>query len=84
MANYDQMSKDELVSEIECLHARLDEANAANVAKEVFLSNMSHDIRTPMNAILGMAALAQKHIDGKTASPMRWAKYRRQAGICWS
>ncbi|MCR4622918.1 MAG: response regulator [Clostridiales bacterium] len=66
MADYDHMSKDELVAEIERLHARLDEANAANVAKEVFLSNMSHDIRTPMNAILGMAALAQKHIDEKT------------------
>ena len=64
--NYGQMSREELLEEISRLHGRLEEANAANVAKEVFLSNMSHDIRTPMNAILGMAALAQKHIDEKS------------------
>ncbi len=44
---------------------KLSEANAANVAKETFLSNMSHDIRTPMNAIVGMTALAKKYIDEK-------------------
>ena len=32
-------------------------------AKDVFLSNMSHDIRTPMNAIVGMTALAKMHLD---------------------
>lgn len=35
-------------------------AESANKAKSVFLNNMSHDIRTPMNAILGFADLAQK------------------------
>ncbi len=44
---------------------KLQEAQEANRAKEVFLSNMSHDIRTPMNAIVGMTALAKKHIDEK-------------------
>lgn len=35
----------------------------ANRAKSEFLSNMSHDIRTPMNAIVGMTAIATKNID---------------------
>lgn len=39
------------------------EADAASKAKSAFLSNMSHDIRTPMNAIIGMTALAAKHTD---------------------
>ncbi|WP_455649705.1 response regulator [Enterocloster citroniae] len=37
-------------------------AESANAAKSRFLSNMSHDIRTPMNAILGMTRLAMDHI----------------------
>jgi signal transduction histidine kinase/ActR/RegA family two-component response regulator len=40
-------------------------AEAANHAKSDFLSNMSHDIRTPMNAILGMTNIAVTHIDDK-------------------
>ena len=39
------------------------QANRANKAKSTFLSNMSHDIRTPMNAIVGFTALAIAHID---------------------
>ncbi len=38
-------------------------AEAANKAKSTFLFNMSHDIRTPMNAILGYADLARSHMD---------------------
>lgn len=38
-------------------------AEAANYAKSDFLSKMSHDIRTPMNAIIGMTAIAGAHID---------------------
>lgn len=38
-------------------------AEAANQAKSDFLSHMSHDIRTPMNAIMGMTALAALHVD---------------------
>ena len=51
--------------EIEDLRKQLEEAKNENKAKEVFLSNMSHDIRTPMNAIIGMTALAKKYIDEK-------------------
>lgn len=54
-----------LEAEKEKLEIKLREAMDANAAKETFLSNMSHDIRTPMNAIIGMTALAQKHIDEK-------------------
>ncbi|MFR2011987.1 MAG: sensor histidine kinase, partial [Christensenellales bacterium] len=40
-------------------------ANRANHSKTEFLSNMSHDIRTPMNAIVGMTAIAGTNIDDK-------------------
>ncbi|MGN0690253.1 MAG: response regulator [Oscillospiraceae bacterium] len=42
-----------------------EDAEAANKAKSAFLFNMSHDIRTPMNAIMGFSAMAQKHIDDR-------------------
>ena len=41
------------------------QANRASKAKTAFLSNMSHDIRTPMNAIIGFTALALTHIEQK-------------------
>ena len=47
------------------LEDALSQANRANKAKSTFLSNMSHDIRTPMNAIIGFTALAITHIDKK-------------------
>ncbi len=47
------------------LEDALMQANRASKAKSVFLSNMSHDIRTPMNAIVGFTALAITHIDHK-------------------
>ncbi len=40
----------------------LEKANQAIAAKDTFLSNMSYDMRTPMNAIFGFAALARKHL----------------------
>lgn len=47
------------------LENALSQANRANRAKSTFLSNMSHDIRTPMNAIIGFTSLALTHIDNK-------------------
>lgn len=46
----------------EVVEKALVQAENANRAKSRFLSNMSHDIRTPMNAILGFTSLAQRHI----------------------
>ena len=45
------------------LEDALMQANQASRAKSVFLSHMSHDIRTPMNAIIGFTALAITHIE---------------------
>ena len=45
------------------LQAAAAEAAAANKAKTDFLSTMSHDIRTPMNAIIGLTTIAEKNID---------------------
>ncbi len=42
-----------------------DSATHANASKSEFLSRMSHDIRTPMNAIIGMTAIAGTHLDDK-------------------
>ncbi len=47
------------------LENALDQAEQSGRAKTAFLSNLSHDIRTPMNAILGYAHLAQFNIDDK-------------------
>lgn len=49
----------------EMLAQAVERAEAANHAKSDFLSRMSHDIRTPMNAILGMTSVAEMHIDEK-------------------
>ncbi len=47
------------------LENALMQANRANKAKSIFLSNMSHDIRTPMNAIVGFTALAITHVNDR-------------------
>ena len=49
----------------EMLLLAVERAKAASLAKSEFLSRMSHDIRTPMNAILGMTAVAGMHINEK-------------------
>ena len=55
----------ELERENESLRKALEAAEEANQAKSRFLSNMSHDIRTPMNAIMGMTSIGLSHIDEK-------------------
>ena len=54
--------------------AQLEIANAANAAKTAFLFNMSHDIRTPMNAIIGFRDLLEKHQE----EPEKRADYLRK------
>ncbi len=47
------------------LHDAYEAANRANNAKTDFLASMSHDIRTPMNAIIGMTNIAKRHLEDK-------------------
>lgn len=51
--------------QMQALHDALMQAQHANNAKTTFLNNMSHDIRTPMNAIIGFTTIAISHIDNK-------------------
>lgn len=53
---------EEIEQTLELQEAR-DAAESANRAKSTFLFNMSHDIRTPMNAIMGFSAMAEKYVD---------------------
>lgn len=55
--------KREEVRQQEALKEAYEVANRASAAKSDFLTRISHDIRTPMNAIIGMAAIAEKHQD---------------------
>ncbi len=56
------------------LEQALEIAKVANESKSMFLSNMSHDIRTPMNAIVGLSALLQKDAD----NPEKVRNYTRK------
>ena len=57
--------KEEEHRQQERLSIALAAAEQASKAKTTFLNSMSHDIRTPMNAIIGFTALAQTHLDNK-------------------
>ena len=59
----ERLQRQELAESREALKDALAEAEYANRAKTTFLNNMSHDIRTPMNAIVGFTALAASHLD---------------------
>ncbi len=60
----DQTVQEQQKHEAELKQA-LESANIANQTKSLFLSNMSHDIRTPMNAVLGYANIAKAHQDNQ-------------------
>ena len=60
-----ELKNAELAESQRALSDALVPAEHANRSKTVFLNNMSHDIRTPMNAIVGFTALAASHIDNK-------------------
>lgn len=62
--NVDKATRAEFAKNAE-LNKALKAADAANKAKTTFLFNMSHDIRTPMNAIIGFTEMATKYIDDK-------------------
>ncbi len=59
----EEMSKE--IQQKELLEDALNQAQHANRAKTTFLSNMSHDIRAPMNAIIGFSTIAANHIDNR-------------------
>ena len=60
------------------LQIAAENAESANRAKSTFLFNMSHDIRTPMNAIIGYADLAVRHSD----DPAKLKKYMENIQVC--
>ena len=60
------------------LQVAVEKAESANRAKSAFLFNMSHDIRTPMNAIIGYADLASRHPD----DPAKLEKYMENIQVC--
>ena len=62
--NMDELTKAQVAQE-EVLEEAREMAESASVAKTTFLFNMSHDIRTPMNAIIGFNNMARKHINNK-------------------
>ena len=62
LRNVDEETRREMEKKT-LLEDALSQANRASKAKSIFLSNMSHDIRTPMNAIMGFTTLAITHID---------------------
>lgn len=62
LRNVDRQMREELEAK-QLLEEALVRANRASAAKSTFLSNMSHDIRTPMNAIIGFTTLARNHMD---------------------
>ena len=64
--------------------AQLEIANASSAAKTAFLFNMSHDIRTPMNAIIGFTELLEKHLDDQALARSYIRKIQTSNGFLLS
>ena len=75
--------KKELQANIE-LEEAYNKSQSASKAKSSFLFNMSHDIRTPMNAILGFADLIEKHLDDKDKCKMYLQKLKSSSSFLLS
>lgn len=60
-----ELLNQELKRSQKSLQDALEEAKLANQSKTMFFNSLSHDIRTPMNAVIGFTALAISHIDSK-------------------
>lgn len=68
-----ETEKQQQLQRRELLEAALEAAQKSEKAKNAFFSSMSHDMRTPLNAIIGLSELAQQHTEepGKLADYMR-------------
>ena len=75
---YTKKQKSRELTQQQLLEQTAKVAEAANKAKSTFLFNMSHDIRTPMNAIIGYADLASRHLD----DPAKLEKYMENIQVC--
>ena len=64
------------------LMSAADAARRANEAKSEFLSRMSHDIRTPMNAVISMTEIAKLHLDDAGYVKDAWTRSPRRAVTC--
>ena len=63
IVNHNNHAKELAAERAKALEEKAEAEKAANQAKSVFLSNMSHDVRTPLNGIIGMLNIASDHID---------------------
>lgn len=75
---YTKKQKSRELTQQQLLEQTAKAAEAANKAKSTFLFNMSHDIRTPMNAIIGYADLASRHSD----DPAKLKNYMENIQVC--
>ena len=78
----DQLLKEEMEQQRK-LEEVAEKANAANRAKSRFLSNMSHDIRTPLNGIIGLLKINETHRDDELLVEKIGKKWRLPRIICF-
>ena len=82
--NSEQEYKKSLEQKNAALELAVQRETKANLAKREFLFNMSHDIRTPMNAIIGFSDLLEKHIDEKDRAVDYIAKIKSSSSFLLS